>query len=139
MNYVLQGIIKSNMQYIFIKSNLNSIYYFDLMMKKYIDISKVSDPDKYCKENRIKGKRRKYFLATIEKRKGYPKVLSENYDDAIELIGEWIDRRTEKRISHGMIMKKELTYDQRQHNYYQKIGNNKGGEVKTYRLEDLCI
>lgn len=23
--------------------------------------------------------------------------------------------------------------------YYQKIGNNKGGEVKTYRLEDLCI
>ena len=88
MDYVLNGVIKSNMDILFNRKKIISTdpnYYYGLILKKYLDLRKEMPDPRYGDNNQL------------EKRKTYANLMTEKYDESIEMISEWLDAREEKR------------------------------------------
>jgi len=88
MDYVLNGIIKSNMDILFNRKKIISSdpnYYYGLILKKYLDLRNEMPDPRYGDNNQL------------QKRKTYANLMTEKYDESIEMISEWLDAREEKR------------------------------------------
>lgn len=91
---VLSAVIGSNMDQYFNKKNIirSANEYMEMMLDKYLKI-RNSDKENYV-QSFNRRRQRKYANRNFEKQKTYYDLLVDRYDDAIELIGDWLDRNS---------------------------------------------